>query len=102
MHKFEIKPELDRVLKKLCRKDKALYEQVMKKIDEVVNSYDIKHYKNLRYDMKDSKRVHIGHFILIFSYNKKKDFVSFEYFDHHDKIYKKTPLALTLLARKIY
>ena len=38
--------------------------------------------------MKDSKRVHIGHFVLIFSYGKKRNFVSFEYFDHHDNIYK--------------
>lgn len=39
--------------------------------------------------MKDSKRVHVGHFVLVFAYDDKKDFVFFEYFDHHDKIYKK-------------
>ena len=88
MHDFEIKPELDRILKKLFKKNKLLYEQIIKKIEEVVESYDIEHYKNLRYDMKDSKRVHIGHFVLIFSYDKKTDFISFEDFDHHDKIYK--------------
>ncbi len=87
MRDFEIKPELDRILKKLFKKNKLLYEQIMKKIDEVVSSYDIEHYKNLRYDMKDSKRVHIGHFVLVFSYNKKTNFVSFEYFEHHDNIY---------------
>ncbi len=87
MHKFEVKPELDKIIKKLYKKDKNLYKQVIKKIEEIVNSYDIKHYKNLRYNMKDSKRVHIGHFVLVFSFDKKKDFVSFEYFDHHDKIY---------------
>ncbi|MDO8459643.1 MAG: hypothetical protein Q7S74_00900 [Nanoarchaeota archaeon] len=61
----------------------------MKKIEEVVASYDVEHYKNLRYNMKDSKRVHLGHFVLVFSYDKKLDFVSFEYFDHHDNIYKR-------------
>jgi mRNA-degrading endonuclease RelE of RelBE toxin-antitoxin system len=60
----------------------------LKKIDEIVNSYNVESYKNLRYDMKDSKRAHIGHFVLIFSYDKKSDFISFEYFGHHDKIYK--------------
>ena len=55
---------------------------------EIVNSDDVEHYKNLRYNMKDSKRVHIGHFVLVFSYNKSKDFISFEDYDHHDKIYK--------------
>jgi len=89
MREFEIKPELERILKKLFKKDKSIYEQVMKKIDEVVDSYDVEHYKNLRYNMKDSKRAHIGHFVLVFSYDKKLDFVSFEYFDHHDNIYKR-------------
>ncbi len=89
MHEFEIKPELERILKKLFKKDKNLYEQIMKKIEEVAESYDVEHYKNLRYDMKDSKRVHIGHFVLIFSYDKKSNFISFEYFDHHHNIYKR-------------
>jgi mRNA-degrading endonuclease RelE of RelBE toxin-antitoxin system len=90
MHRFEIKPNLLRILKKLHKKDKLSYERVMKKIDEVVNS-DIEHYKNLRYDMKDQKRVHIGHFVLVFSYDPAKDLISLEDYNHHDKIYKRPP-----------
>jgi len=88
MREFETKPELEKILKKLIKKDKKLYEQIIKKIQEIIGCYDLEHYKNLRYNMKDSKRVHIGHFVLIFSYDKKRNFVSFEYFDHHDNIYK--------------
>ncbi|MBW2974558.1 addiction module toxin RelE [Candidatus Woesearchaeota archaeon] len=87
MREFEIKPELNKKLVKLSKRDKNRFEAVMKKIEEVVSSGDIEHYKNLRYDMKDSKRVHIGHFVLIFSYDKSNDFVSFEDYDHHDNIY---------------
>jgi len=87
MHDFEIKPELYKKLVKLSKKDKNAYEAVMKKISEIVNSSDVEHYKNLRYDMKDSKRVHIGHFVLVFSYNKTRNFVSFEDYDHHGNIY---------------
>lgn len=87
MREFEIKPELDKKLIKLSKKDKSKYEAVMKKIEEVISSEDIEHHKNLRYNMKDSKRVHIGHFVLVFSYDKSNDFVSFEDYDHHDKIY---------------
>jgi len=89
MRNFEIKQELEKILLSLYNKDKKLYEQVMKKINEIVKSDNIEHYKNLKYGMKDSKRVHIGHFVLVFSYNKKSDFVSFEDFQHHDFIYKK-------------
>tara|TARA_Y100000310_G_scaffold342016_1_gene443344 strand:+ start:1363 stop:1632 length:270 start_codon:yes stop_codon:yes gene_type:complete len=89
MHKFEIKPELYKKLVKLSKKDVNTYEAVMKKVDEVVDSYDTGHYKNLRYNMKDSKRIHVGHFVLVFSYDKSNDFISFEDFDHHDNIYNK-------------
>jgi mRNA-degrading endonuclease RelE of RelBE toxin-antitoxin system len=87
MCEFEIKPELEKKLVKLAKKDKSRYEAVMTKIQEVISSGNVEHYKNLRYDMKDSKRVQLGHFVLVFSYDKIRDFVSFEDYDHHDKIY---------------
>ncbi len=89
MREFEIKPALYKILARLSKKDKRSYETVLKKIDEIIASGDIEHYKNLRHDMKDSKRVHIGHFVLVFSYDRSKDFVSFLDYDHHDNIYKK-------------
>ena len=65
MREFEIKLGLLKKLKKLFKKDKISYESVMNKIQEVIGSGEVEHYKNLRYDMKDSKRVHIGHFVLV-------------------------------------
>jgi len=87
MREFEIKPELKKFLEKLAKKDKAAFEAVVGKINEIASSPDVEHYKNLRYDFKESKRVHIGNFVLVFSYDKAKDFISFEDFAHHDKIY---------------
>lgn len=89
MREYEIKPELLKKLSKLSKKDKSTYEKVLKKLEDIISSNDIGHFKNLRYDMKESKRVHIGHFVLVFSYNKLKNRISFEDFEHHDKIYKK-------------
>lgn len=87
MYNFEVSKELQTKLKKLFKKDRALHEQVMKKIKEIVNSGNIEHYKNLRYNMKDSKRAHVGHFVLVFQFDKRKNIVLFDDFDHHDKIY---------------
>jgi mRNA-degrading endonuclease RelE of RelBE toxin-antitoxin system len=87
MHKSEIKPDLHRLLAKLCKKDKNLYYSILNKMQEIIASEDIEHYKNLRYDLKFYKRVHIGHFVLVFFYDKARDTVTFEDFDHHDKIY---------------
>jgi len=89
MHKFEIKPELHTKLVKISKKDKTSYEAVMNKIQDIISSEDIEHYKNLRYNMKESKRVHIGHFVLVFCYDKSNNFLSFEDYDHYDNIYTK-------------
>jgi len=89
MYKFKISEHLQEILRKLSKKDKDLYEQTIKKINEIVNAYDIEHYKNLRFNMKDSKRAHVGHFVLVFQFDKKNNEINFDDFDHHDKIYKK-------------
>lgn len=89
MHNYRISKRLDKLLLKLLKKDKNLFEQVMKKIKDIAGSYDLEHYKNLRYNLKEYKRTHVGHFVLVFSYNKKLDLISFEDFAHHDLIYKK-------------
>jgi len=89
MYSHEIKPHLKKILEKLSKKDKSVYEQILKKIDGIIKSDSIEHYKNLKHDMKDCKRVHIGHFVLVFSFNRAQNLVSFEDYDHHDNIYKK-------------
>ena len=87
--KYKKSKNFDRILDKLEKKDKQLYENLLNKMNEVLNCLDIEHYKNLRYDMKEFKRVQIGHFVLVFRYDKQNDMIYFADFDHHDKIYKR-------------
>ncbi len=87
MYNYEIQPSLQKNLNKLSKKDKQLFEQVMKKIDEVVNGGGVEHYKNLKYDLSDRKRVQVGHFVLVFKFIKSENKVVFVDFDHHDNIY---------------
>jgi len=89
MYSYENKPSFKKLLKKIFKRNKKLYEQILKKIEEIINTYNIEHYKNLRHDLKDFKRVQIGHFVLIFKFIKSRNKIIFEDFDHHDKIYKK-------------
>ncbi len=87
MYSYEIIPNLQGVLKKLSKKDKPLYERVLNKIEEIINSENVEHYKNLRYNMGDRKSVHIGHFVLVFKFIKEESKIKFVDFDHHDNIY---------------
>jgi len=89
MRKIEVSENLQNIMRKLSKKDKSLYNQLLKKIDEVANAYDIEHYKNLKYNLKDSKRIHVGSFVLIFQFNKLDNSIKFDDFNHHDIIYKK-------------
>ncbi len=89
---YGIDPGLKEKLKKLFKKDKTRYEILMKKIDQIISLDEntIQHYKNLRHDLSDRKRVHIDKsFVLTFSFDRKKKFILFLDFDHHDNIYKK-------------
>lgn len=88
MYNFYVSEDLEKKLTKLYKKERNLYDQILKKIAEVINSENINHYKNLKFNMKESKRVHIGHFVLVFQYRKEDNLISFDDFDHHDIIYK--------------
>jgi YafQ family addiction module toxin component len=89
MYSFERSEKLIKILKKLYKKDRSIYEIILKKMDEVINSYSPDHYKNLSYDMKNYKRVHVGSFILTFKVDESKKLIRFENFKHHDDMYRR-------------
>jgi YafQ family addiction module toxin component len=90
MHKLLVEEGLKKILVKLFKKDKVTYEILMKKIDELLSTTDLSHYKNLRVPLQDFKRVHIrGSFVLIFKYVESENKIILYDFDHHDYIYNK-------------
>lgn len=87
MYTDKYSDEISRKLAKLRKKDPKHYSIVCKKMDWILANP--KHrYKDLHYSMKGIQRVHIGHFVLVFVINHVQEIVSFEDYDHHDKIYK--------------
>ena len=90
MRKYYFEEKLRKKLSIVFKKDPSRYKILIKKIEEIITSDNIDHYKNLRKPLQNFKRVHIdAHFVLVFKYEKDKDIVYFYDFDHHDKIYKK-------------
>ncbi|MBI5035940.1 addiction module toxin RelE [Candidatus Micrarchaeota archaeon] len=89
---YDFTDKLKDIIQKLQKKDPKRTEIIYKKINQIITSDEatIEHYKNLRHDLKDKKRVHInGSFVLTFKYEKSRKFILFLDFDHHDNIYKK-------------
>lgn len=92
MFNFDLTDELKLIIKKLAKKDKKKTIIINKKIKEIIScdKDSIQHYKNLRHDLKEYKRVHIDRqFVLVFKVEISNNFILFVDFDHHDKIYDK-------------
>ncbi len=84
MYVLKIKPDLQKTLKKLAKKNRKQVEIILKKIDEILSNPH--RYKNLRAPLNDWKRAHVDkHFVLTFSVDEA---VTQEDYDHHDNIYK--------------
>lgn len=82
----EFSKELERKLTKIQKKNRKQFESIIKKIREIKENPE--HYKQLRYDMKHLRRVHIDKsFVLVFEI--KGNTILFQDFDHHDNIYRR-------------
>jgi len=79
--------KIDDIISKLKRKDPILAEALRKKIRqiELMESIGVEHFKNLRGNLKEYKRAHVGSFVLMFKV--KDDIIIFEDFRHHDNAY---------------
>ncbi|MCK4735926.1 MAG: type II toxin-antitoxin system mRNA interferase toxin, RelE/StbE family [Methanophagales archaeon] len=87
-YKFEIKPKLEKKLKKIEKKDPVMFKAVRDKIEEITENP--RHYKPLRYDMKGLRRVHLEKsFVLVFEIDEEEKMVRFLDLGHHDEIYRK-------------
>jgi YafQ family addiction module toxin component len=91
MYALDIKPEADRIFKKLAKKNQKQLEIIHKKIQEIqTNPQHI--YKFLNKPLQTFNRVHIDrHFVLIFKVRHEKGTIEVYYFDHHDNVYKWRP-----------
>ncbi|MEK6924103.1 MAG: type II toxin-antitoxin system RelE/ParE family toxin [Candidatus Micrarchaeota archaeon] len=88
---FNLSPRLRETLNRSARKNPALVESVKKKIRQIAASdaETIGHFKNLRHDLSDFKRVHVGSFVLFFKVFEKENFILFDRLEHHDDAYKR-------------
>ncbi|MEM4263943.1 MAG: type II toxin-antitoxin system RelE/ParE family toxin [Candidatus Woesearchaeota archaeon] len=75
-------------IKKACRKNSLLETALKKKINEILENPQ--HYKPLRYDFAEERRVHVlKSFVLIFEIDETKKTVNFIAFLHHDDAYRR-------------
>ena len=87
-YRFEIKPKLDKKLKKIKKNDPMLFKAARDKIEEIIKNPH--HYKPLRYDLKGLRRVHLEKsFVLVFEIEEAENIVRFLDLKYHNEIYRK-------------
>jgi len=78
-------PDVGEAFRKLKKKDPVRFEQVVKKLQEIGREPGIG--KPLRRPLQGRWRTHIGHFVLIYKIDMKKETVALVKFSHHDEAY---------------
>ncbi len=82
-YSVEFSEEFERSFQKLKKKDKSLFEQIQKKLIELVETPE--HFKPLRNVLAGYRRIHFGSFVLI--YQIEGEIMIIISLDHHDKSY---------------
>ena len=79
--------KLEKQMRKLKLKDPALFKALKTKINQIakLNKEAINHFKNLRGDLSNYKRVHVSSFVLFFKIEGNT--IIFDKLRHHDDAY---------------
>ena len=80
---IEFSSQFEKSIKKLKKKDKTLFNQIKKKLIDIVQYPE--RYKSLGNVFAGYRRLHLGPFVLI--YKIEKNVVRIISLDHHDKAY---------------
>jgi YafQ family addiction module toxin component len=80
---LEFSSTFEKSMKKLRKKDKVMFDQIQKKLIDIVEHPD--HFKPLKNILAGYRRIHFGSFVLI--YKIDDDVIRIISLDHHDKSY---------------
>lgn len=82
-YSIEFSEEFEKSMKKLKKRDKVLFQQIQKKLIELVETPE--HYKPLRNVLAGYRGIHFGSFVLV--YKIEDETVRIISLEHHDRAY---------------
>ncbi len=82
---IKIESKLEKLLNKIKKKDRILYERIIKQMLKLAETP--KQGKPLRNILKGKWRVQIGPFVLVYAIDENQHKVVFLEFEHHDRVY---------------
>lgn len=86
MYSLEVVETVDKIFKKLEKKDRAQFDSVVKKVNEILENPQ--QFKPLKSPMQHMRRVHVGSFVLVYDIDEARKVVTIRRYEHHDNVYK--------------
>ena len=86
MYSLEVVEKVDRVFKKLRKKDSVQFEALSRKVKEILENPQ--QFKPLKSPMQHMRRVHVGSFVLVYDINEARRVVTIRRYEHHDNVYR--------------
>ena len=78
--------KVDRIFKKLRKKDLAQFEALYRKINDILENPQ--QFKPLKSPMQHMRRVHIGSFVLVYDIDEVRKVITLRRYEHHDTVYR--------------
>jgi YafQ family addiction module toxin component len=85
LYALQVEEEVDKAFKCLLKKDRKQLEAINKKVKQVLS--DPYQFKPLWHPLEGLRRVHIGHFVLIYKVVEESATVILVKYRHHDEAY---------------
>lgn len=86
MYVLEVREHVDKIFKKLAKKNANQMLIINKKLQEILLHPHA--YKPMHFPLAGMRRVHFGSFVLLFSIDEQRQTVVIEDYEHHDKVYR--------------
>jgi YafQ family addiction module toxin component len=86
VYSLEVVEKVDRIFKKLRKKDSAQFEALSRKVNEILDNPQ--QFKPLRSPMQHMRRVHVGSYVLVYDVDDAREVVTIRRYEHHDTVYK--------------
>ncbi|MBS3061748.1 MAG: type II toxin-antitoxin system mRNA interferase toxin, RelE/StbE family [Candidatus Diapherotrites archaeon] len=87
MYRLIVLPVVDRIFKKLAKKDPNQLRAVDKKIKQILQNPPLG--KPLHFPLQNMRRAHIQKsFVLLYDIQEKEKTITIRDYDHHDNVYK--------------
>ncbi len=86
MYSLEVVEKVDRIFKKLRKKDSVQFEALSRKVNEILENPQ--QYKPLKSPMSYMRRVHVGSFVLVYEIDEARKVVTIRRYEHHHGVYK--------------